>query len=317
MELEKLRANIESVRLTLLHSEETTSSCVSALDSFCRRVETLERDLEPINTLTERLLLSQENINKTLVEFEKIEQHFQVFDEVEPILMVDLLSSNTESSKLDLSSPLFSSSVEQKQYLKALDRLTASLIFLNEHRKQIKSANETYGRMKNLQNVAINNICTEYETMVEANAPKCEDYVNYYVCDHNIPLKGFPNSVSVRVTQLAHCIHRNGFAKRYEDIYQSIRSNVLCNAISTIAKRQWPEFKSGNGNTIGSRMKTSVSNFKVNIIESEKKGNENYAKGEFGVIKILQTAVYMIQNERRVSRKVLPQGEKSEENFLL
>lgn len=66
LDVSSLKKSIDEIETVLRHSRNSTVDAVNAFESFSNSVEGVRKELDPIIVLTQKLMVSQRNINSTV-----------------------------------------------------------------------------------------------------------------------------------------------------------------------------------------------------------------------------------------------------------
>ena len=312
-DLTELGKTIEALSTTLSHSRDSMTEAVDSFEAFASPdshqgglLTHVQTELAPIITLTQQVMASQQNINHTIEEFERVQGFFDVLDKVRPVLS-DIKLEDT---------------IEKRGILRGIDQLTQSIVFMKQN-QSMKSASTALESMQLLLKQAVDSLCSEYRINVQQSAPKSQEYLTLSEEGKQYHLQGLSKRICIGLRNIAGCIHRNGFVDRFRDMYQDIRAPAVTTTLQRKAETVWPQlakldYEKAMSSAIKSgKSKSGFQSFKDQVGLPVIYSSEiNSKTGEYGLVQIFRLALNMFQVENEFAEMILPAGDLAKMSFL-
>ncbi|XP_043201379.1 exocyst complex component 7-like [Amphibalanus amphitrite] len=219
--LQKELARMAKVREVLAASDQLTHGMTSILDSFERRLASLEQTVLPVYHETGNLQRRKQNIEKTLSRFDHVISYYNVSKEVDPIIRNGPGATNTET------------------YLMAMARLQDALTFFQSNNSQsveLENVMLLFTSGMELLNKEFNDLVSKYSKQLQPVAvldlldrddgqgPPSETYTF-----------DIPENVMVDVRLIANWLSNHN-SDGYMTTYARLRAGILVRTIQALQK---------------------------------------------------------------------------------
>ncbi|XP_037093563.1 exocyst complex component 7-like [Pollicipes pollicipes] len=221
VKLQKELERMEKVREVLRASDQLTQGMTGILDSFERRLASLEQTVLPVYHETGNLQRRKQNVEKTLSRFDHVISYYNVSKEVDPIIRNGPAATNTET------------------YLMAMARLQDALTFFQSNNSQsveLENVMLLFTTGMELLNKEFNDLVSKYSKQLQPVAvldllekddgqgPPSESYVF-----------DIPENVMLDVRLIANWLSSHN-SDAYMSSYARLRAGIIVRTIQALKK---------------------------------------------------------------------------------
>eukprot|EP00698_Gefionella_okellyi_P016963 TRINITY_DN4906_c0_g1_i2.p1 TRINITY_DN4906_c0_g1~~TRINITY_DN4906_c0_g1_i2.p1 ORF type:complete len:599 (-),score=161.07 TRINITY_DN4906_c0_g1_i2:1079-2875(-) len=193
---------------------EHTAQTLKILQSFESRLSDLEQKMSPIHAVTTSLNAAYDNIGLAMDAVDSTLSHFRLYEEVETLIMRQGIAAFRQ---------------DYEPYLKTVDRIYRSAVFLNQHKNYV-TAEKQVVKLKKLLQHALKDTDNEFRLEMTKHSTAIDPHKLTWPL--NAKLEPMPQPAIENLRKLSSRLQQAGSPEGYQQVYIEQRQQVLDKSIA-------------------------------------------------------------------------------------